>query len=156
MGICPSRVTPEGCRCVWNRFKTQALCLCWWRRCCLFLLAACQLAPPNYRDLSTATRSVKQKHTFLHTLHTLHTCLFRPPTCCFNIYKMLYGVISAFKQNSVLGTSCSSQASEIQYYAYLTKICSAFIGLRAMIGSFGLLAVGLKQAKECTNSLVSC
>lgn len=69
---------------------------------------------------------------------------------------MIYVVISALKQNSVLGTACSSQASEIQYYAYLTKVCSACLGFRAMTGSFGLLAVGLKQAKECINSLVSC
>lgn len=58
-GFSLTRVTHGGFRSALNQSRTRGLCLCWWRRFSLSLLAVCQRAPPNSRDLSTATRSVK-------------------------------------------------------------------------------------------------
>lgn len=124
MGICPSRVTPGGCRCVWSRSKTQVLCLCWWRLCCLSLSAVCLLAPPNYRDHSTATRSVKHKYTFLH----IFTCkLDNEPIVLTKIE--WWFVCNWF---CVLGTVHLFHASDVQYYAELAKVCLVQLWFRVI------------------------
>ena len=74
--ICAYRDTPGGCRCLWSRSRTPALCLYWWRLCCLSPSAVCLSAPPGCRGRSTATRSVKLIHIFAHS-HTTHCRLWR-------------------------------------------------------------------------------
>ena len=131
--ICPCRVTPGGCRCPWSRSRTPALCLYWWRLCCLSPLAVCLFAPPGCRDRSTATRSVKLIHIFAHS-HTTHYRLW-----CYYV-----------KKNRFCIKGTVHQTEEIESYLLSPMLIKSLIRFHTQQVLSGVL-----KPKQCCSILLN-